>query len=393
MAAADDSLAAAIRILDRLIAFDTVSARPNLALIDWIGDYLGRWDITAERSAAFPGKANLLATIGPAGRGGVVLSGHTDVVPVAGQQWQTDPFRLTERDGRLFGRGSADMKGFIALVLALVPAMVERRLAVPLHLAFTHDEETGCFGAPALIAGLPAGAARPILAIVGEPTSMQIANAQKGCSFFRTRVTGRDGHSSAPDRGVNAIAAAAEIIGRIEALHAEARSRPRPGSGFDPPHTTLSVGTIAGGTAVNIIARECSFDWDLRSLPGDDAASLKARIDRFIEDDLLPRMRAVFPAAAIETETIVAVPPLLPAPGSPAEVLARLLTGANTTTTVSFASEAGLYQQAGIPAVVCGPGSIDVAHKPDEFITRDELAAGQAFLSRLLDWATTGGAA
>src|SRR5262249_2369456 len=220
--------------------------------------------------------------------------------------------------------------------------------------------------------------------------SMQIANAQKGCSFFRTRVIGRDGHSSAPGRGVNAILAAAEIIRQIEEVHAEARGRARPDSGFDPPHTTLSVGTIAGGSAVNIIAADCSFDWDLRNIPDDDAMALKAHIDRFIEADLLPRMRAVFPEAAVETETVVAVPPLVPAPGSPAEALARHLTGANTTTTVSFASEAGLYQQAGLPAVVRGPGPSEAAPQPAEFITRGELAAGQEFLDRLLDWATAG---
>src|SRR5216684_5956626 len=393
MVASDGGLAPALEILERLVAFDTVSARSNLELIDWVAAYLGRFGIATTRSSVFAGKANLFATIGPAERGGVLLSGHTDVVPVAGQEWHSDPFRLTEREGgeggRLYGRGSADMKGFIALVLALVPEMTRRALAVPLHLAFTHDEETGCFGAPALIGALPTGIARPMLAIVGEPTSMQIANAQKGCSFFRTRIVGREGHSSAPDRGVNAISAAAEIIAEIGRLHAEARGRARPESGFDPPHTTLSVGTIAGGTAVNIIARECTFDWDLRTLPDEDAAALKARIDRFISADLLPRMRATFQEAAVETETIVAVPPLVAVRGSPAEALARRLTGA-TTTTVSFASEAGLYQQAGIPAIVCGPGSIEVAHKPDEYITRAELAAGQNFLDRLVDWARSG---
>jgi acetylornithine deacetylase len=392
MSDARERLPAALEILDRLVAFDTTSARSNLDLIDWVAAYLDRFGIATARSSVFAEKANLFATIGQFGRGGVILSGHTDVVPVAGQEWQSDPFRLTEKDGgRLYGRGSADMKGFIALVLALVPEMAHRALKVPLHLAFTHDEETGCFGAPALIGALPTGVARPLFAIIGEPTSMQIANAQKGCSFFRTRIVGHEGHSSAPDRGVNAISAAAEIIAEIGRLHAEARGRARQGSGFDPPHTTLSVGTISGGTAVNIIARECAFDWDLRTLPDEDAASLKGRIDRFISADLLPRMRAQYREAAVETETIVAVPPLVPVAGSPAEALARQLTGANTTTTVSFASEAGLYQRAGIPAVVCGPGSIDVAHKPDEFITRAELAAGQGFLDRLLDWATTGG--
>jgi acetylornithine deacetylase len=356
-----------------------------------VATYLGGLGVATTRSSSRDDKANLFATIGPAERGGVILSGHTDVVPVAGQEWRSDPFRLTEQEGRLHGRGSADMKGFIALVLALAPQAARRPLTVPLHLAFTHDEETGCFGAPALIDALPTGALRPMLAIVGEPTSMQIANRQKGCSFFRTRITGRDGHSSAPDRGVSAIAAAAEIIAEIGRLHTEGRARARPDSGFDPPHTTLSVGTIAGGTAVNIVARECTFDWDLRTLPDDDAAALRARIDRFVAADLLPRMRAVHPQASVETETVVAVPPLVPEPGSPAEALARRLTRSNATTTISFASEAGLYQQAGIPAVVCGPGSIDVAHKPDEFITRAELAAGQAFLDRLLEWAASAG--
>jgi acetylornithine deacetylase len=392
MTESEGRLAPALEILERLVAFDTISARSNLDLIQWVVDYLAGFGVSSARTAASAGKANLFATIGPAEHGGVILSGHTDVVPVAGQEWHSDPFTLTERDGRLHGRGSADMKGFIALVLALVPEMTRRTLAVPLHLAFTHDEETGCFGAPALIGALPTGTARPMLAIVGEPTSMRIANAQKGCSFFRTRITGREGHSSAPDRGVSAISAAAELVAEIGRLHAEARDRARPDSGFDPPHTTLSVGTIAGGTAVNIIARECAFDWDLRTLPDEDAAVLKARIDRFIVADLLPRMRAVHPEAAVETETVVAVPPLVPVAGSPAEALARRLTGTNTTTTVSFASEAGLYQKAGIPAIVCGPGSIDVAHKPDEYITRAELAEGQKFLDRLIDWAATGGA-
>ncbi|HTT79945.1 MAG TPA: acetylornithine deacetylase [Stellaceae bacterium] len=385
---ATDRLAAAVAILDRLVAFDTVSATSNLALIDWVADYLAGFGITGVRSSAFDGKANLFATIGPPEAGGVLLSGHTDVVPVAGQAWRTDPFRMAEQDGRLYARGSADMKGFLALVLALVPEAASRRLRIPLHLAFTHDEETGCFGAPALIRALPEGIARPRLAIVGEPTAMQVANRQKGCGFFRTRVRGKDGHSSAPERGVNAILAAAEIIAEIRRLAAEAEARSRPESGFDPPHTTLSVGTIRGGAAVNIIARECEFEWDLRNVPEDDAAALKAQIDQFIAADLLPRLRARYPQAAIDTETIVNVPPLLPEAGSPAEALARRLTGANSTTTVSFATEAGQYQEAGIPAVVCGPGSIAVAHQPDEYIARAELAAGQAFLDHLLDWAT-----
>jgi acetylornithine deacetylase len=388
----EDRLTRAIGILDRLVAFDTTSSRSNRELIDWIRDYLAQYGIAATLSSAGAGKANLFATIagksGPGERGGAILSGHTDVVPVAGQDWHSDPFSLTERGGRLYGRGTADMKGFIALVLALVPEAVGRDLTMPLHLAFTHDEEVGCLGAPALIRALPEDLARPAMAIIGEPTSMQVANRQKGLSFFRTRITGREGHSSAPDLGVSAIAAAAEIILEIGRLHAKGREAARPDSGFDPPHTTMSIGTIGGGTAVNIIARDCTFEWEMRNLPQEDAALLKSRIDRFVDDALLPRMRAVYPQASIETETVVAVPPLVPEPGSPAEELARHLTGANATTAVSFATEAGLFQQAGIPAIVCGPGSIAVAHKPDEYITREELAAGQEFLDRLLDWAS-----
>ena len=234
----DDRLARAIEILDRLIAFDTTSSRSNLELIDWVGDYLARHGIAATLSSAGDGKANLFATIGPAPgrpeRGGVILSGHTDVVPVAGQEWRSDPFTLTEKDGRLHGRGAADMKGFIALALALVPEATRRALTVPLHFAFTHDEEVGCLGAPALIRSLLEGMARPAMAIIGEPTSMQVANRQKGLSFFRTRITGREGHSSAPDLGVSAISAAAEIILEIGRLHGErtrrraARQRLRP---------------------------------------------------------------------------------------------------------------------------------------------------------------------
>ncbi|MBV8888761.1 MAG: acetylornithine deacetylase [Alphaproteobacteria bacterium] len=378
----------AVEILERLVAFDTVSSRSNLALIRWVAEYLSGYGIDSRLSHDESGaKANLFATIGPRDRGGVVLSGHTDVVPVTGQAWDSDPFRLTARDGRLYGRGTADMKGFIALALALVPKAMAAPLATPLHLAFSYDEEIGCLGAPVLLRDLPRGAARPVLAIIGEPTSMQIADAQKGCHFHRTRVTGLEGHASAPERGVNAITTAAEIIAAIGRLGAEARGRARPQTGFDPPYTTFNVGTIRGGTAINIIPRACEFEWDLRPLPGEDGAALKGQIDRFVEAELLPRLRAVYPDAAVQTETIVAVPPLVPDPHSPALSLSRRLTGANGTTTVSFASEAGLYQQAGIPAVLCGPGSIAVAHQPNEFIALDQLAAGEAFLDRLLGWA------
>ncbi len=384
---------AAVAILERLVAFDTVSAKSNLDLVGWVADYLDGWGIDSVLTQNADGaKANLYATVGSGERGGVILSGHTDVVPVAGQAWTSDPFRLEARGERLYGRGAADMKGFIALVLAMAPQALAAPLEIPLHIALSYDEEVGCLGVPALIRSLPEGAARPLLAIIGEPTGMQVANAHKGIHFLRTRLTGHDAHSSMPERGVNAIAAAAEIIVEIGRLAAECRVAPGADRRFDPPYTSFNIGRIAGGAAVNIIARDCAFDWEFRPVPGEDAAALRRRIDDFVTADLLPRMRARHPEATIETETAALVPPLVPDPASPAEALARHLTGAYEATTIAFATEAGLFQAAGIPAVICGPGSIEVAHQPDEFITRDQLAAGAAFLDRLLAWARRGGA-
>jgi acetylornithine deacetylase len=378
----------AVAILERLVGFDTVSAKSNRSLIDWVADYLDGYGIRGELTRTDDGsKANLFATIGPAGRGGVILSGHTDVVPVAGQVWDSDPFRLDSRGDRFYGRGTADMKGFIALALALVPEAMLRPLQIPLHLALSHDEEVGCLGVPALIRALPQGAARPRFAIIGEPSEMRVANAHKGIQFLRTRVTGRDGHSSAPQQGVNAIAAAAEIIAEIGRLAADCRVAAGSDSRFDPPYTTFNIGCIEGGTAVNIIARDCTFDWEFRTIPGESDEAPRRRIEHFVENDLLPRMRAVHPDAGVVTETAALVPPLVSDPASPAEALARELSGANETTTIAFATEAGLFQAAGIPAVICGPGSIDVAHKPNEYITSAQLAAGGGFLHRLLDWA------
>ncbi len=382
----------AVAILERLVGFDTVSANSNLALIDWVADYLDGFGIASTLTRSPDGgKANLFATVGPPERGGVILSGHTDVVPVAGQAWDTDPFRLVARDDRLYGRGAADMKGFIALALALVPEAVALPLQTPLHLALSYDEEVGCLGVPALIRALPQGLARPRLAIIGEPSEMRVANAHKGIQFLRTRVTGHEAHSSAPERGVNAIAAAAENIAEIGRIAAERRAAAGPDSRFDPPYTSFNIGRIEGGSAVNIIARDCVFEWEFRAIPGDDDAALRERVDKFVEADLLPRLRAVHPDAAVETESAALVPPLVPDPASPAEALARGLTHANETTTIAFATEAGLFQMAGIPAVICGPGSIDVAHQPNEHISRAQLAAGGEFLDRLLTWARRGG--
>ncbi len=329
----------AVAILERLVAFDTVSAKSNLALIDWVADHLAGYGIASGLTRSADGtKANLFATVSPSGRGGVILSGHTDVVPVEGQAWDSDPFRLSPDGDHLYGRGTADMKGFIALALALVPKALAAPLATPLHLALTHDEEVGCLGAPALIAALPGGAARPQLAIIGEPSEMRVANAHKGIQFLRTHVSGREGHSSAPDRGVNAIAAAAEIIAEIGRIAAQCRAAAAPDRRFEPPYTTFNIGRIQGGTAVNIIARDCVFEWEFRALPGEDDAALRRRLDDFVECDLLPRLRAAHPEASVKTETAAMVPPLFADPASPAEALARALTHANETTTIAFAT-------------------------------------------------------
>jgi acetylornithine deacetylase len=376
-------------ILRRLVAFDTVSANSNLALIDWVVEYLRGHGIAADLTFSNArDKANLFATIGPADAGGgVILSGHTDVVPVVGQPWDSDPFALVERDGRLYGRGTADMKSFIAIALALVPEFKARPLKRPLHLALSFDEEVGCFGAPHLIESLPRGAARPSLVIVGEPTNMAVANAHKGCHVFATAVTGLAAHSSAPQRGVNAILAASEIIQFIAGLASEARAASRPGSGFEPPYTSFNIGTIAGGTAMNIIPRDCEFTWEFRPLPGEDTAAIRDRIARFIAADLLPRLRKVHPGADVTTRALASIPGLVAQPGSPAEELARQLTGANQSTVVAYGTEAGLFQGAGIPAVICGPGSMEQGHQPNEFITIEQLEAGTAFQRRLADWA------
>lgn len=377
-----------LEILEKLVAFDTVSADPNRALIDWVASYLRGHGVEPLVLPSPDGtKANLFATIGPDGPGGIVLSGHTDVVPVADQHWTSDPFTLSARDGRLYGRGTADMKGFLAIALSLVPDFAARKLARPIHLAMSYDEETGCIGIRHLLHHIVENLPRPGLVIVGEPTSMKPANSHKSLRAFRTTVTGKDAHSSAPHLGVSAISAAAEIVAFIDRLADEARLRLAPASGFDPPYSTFNVGTIEGGTALNIIPRQCRMIWDYRAPPGEDTDSVLARYHTFIGDELLPRLKGRFPAVAIETEEIATVPAMAPDPDGPAETLARQLTGANASGTVAFAAEAGLFQQAGISTVICGPGDIAQAHQPDEFISLEQMAAGEAFLRKVADWA------
>jgi acetylornithine deacetylase len=381
----------ALELIRRLVAFDTTSSLSNLALIEFVRDFLtghGVDSVLVMNSEQT--KANLIASIGPRVEGGVVLSGHTDVVPVAGQNWDTDPFTVTEKGGRLYGRGTADMKSFIAAALSLVPDFTARALRVPIHLAFSYDEEVGCLGAPSLLKRLTADRPRPALVIVGEPTDMKVAGAHRGISAFRTRVTGKPGHSSMPGGGVNAIAYAAECVNFLTEVAEDMRARPGD-TDFDPAYTTINVGRIEGGQAVNIIAGECVFEWDCRPVPGSDAGEAARRLETHVAGGLGVRMRAGgAEEAGITTEQTISVPPLIAAPGSPAEALVLSLTGHNHTTTTAFASEAGLFQEAGIPAVVCGPGSPGQAHRPNEFIELDQVEACVAFLRRLADWAEQG---
>ncbi len=380
----------AARLLADLVGFETVSSNPNRDLIQFIADYLQGLGVEARVTYDEAGaKADLSATLGPMRAGGVVLSGHTDVVPATGQDWSTPPFTLTERDGRLHGRGSADMKGFIACVLAQVPDFLARGLKRPIHLAFSYDEEVGCLNAPDLIRRLVHDVPAPLAAIIGEPTAMKLVNAHKGLYGFTTTITGRPVHSSNPALGVNAIQAAARCVTFLGDLGAELAGR-RTAEGFDPPHTTINLGEIAGGTAVNIVAEHCRFVWDCRIVAAAEADEVSTRFQAF-SDGLAAEMRRVAPEAGIETENFCAAPPLLPAEASPAEALVRGLTGQNRAGTTSMVTEAGLFALAEIPAAIIGPGDPARAHRAGEYITPAELAECTAFLAKLGDWAAADG--
>ncbi len=372
-------------MLARLIAFDTTSTRSNLALIEYVADYLDGHGVETQLVYdAAREKANLFATIGSDADGGVVLSGHTDCVP-AGQGWSSDPFAAETRDGRLYGRGSCDMKGFIAAALALVPEMLAAEREIPLHLALSYDEELGCCGIPSLLRKLASDGPRPAIAIIGEPTGMELVNAHKGIYSFETVVTGLASHSSLTQLGVSAVVPGAEIVARLDAFARELAERGPFAEGFAPPYSTINVGRIAGGTAVNIVPARCRIEWECRPIPGHGADEILAKLERFVQDELLERMRRRFPEASIETAQVVAAPPLVPAAGSPAEALVQRVLGTRATAGVSFATEAGLFQQAGMAAVVVGPGSIEQAHKPDEFVSLAQLASCERFLRGVVE--------
>ncbi len=375
-----------VEMIRRLIAFDTTSRLSNLELIRFVAEYLEQHGVRSTLVHDATGtKANLLATVG-AGEGGIVLSGHTDVVPVDGQPWDTDPFVVVERDGKLFGRGTSDMKSFIAVCLAAVPAMTRRRLSEPVHLVLSYDEEVGCIGVGGMLDHLKRSGIRPRLGIIGEPTEMGVVDAHKGGRAYETTVVGLEAHSSQRHLGVSAVETAAELIGELMRIQAEYESRDVPGATrFMPPYSTVHVGTINGGTAGNIMARCCSFHWEQRSLPHTDMDEAHDRLQRYVAEKVLPRMRRIHPQASVTTRVLAAVPALVPDEGSPAEVLAKSLVGSNATEAVAYMTEAGLFQEAGIPVVVCGPGNIREAHKPNEFIELEQVAACETFVDRLID--------
>ncbi|OAI86226.1 acetylornithine deacetylase [Pseudomonas putida] len=372
-------------LLARLIALPTVSRDSNLELIAFIRDYLASHGVDSELFLNDEGtKANLFATIGPRDRGGVVLSGHTDVVPVDGQAWTVEPFAMSERDGRLYGRGAADMKGFIACVLAAVPAFVAAPLRTPVHLAFSYDEEVGCLGVRSMLAALEQRPHKPVLCLIGEPTELKPVLGHKGKLAMRCQVHGAACHSAYAPYGVNAIEYAARLIGKLGEIGERLAAPELHDERFDPPFSTVQTGVIKGGRALNIVPAECEFDFEVRALPGFDAQVVADELERFAEAELVPKMQAVEPATGVSLRPLSAYPGLATAPDSEAARVLAMLSGSDGFGTVAFGTEGGLFEQAGIPTVVCGPGSMDQGHKPDEFVSLEQLRGCDEMLGRLL---------
>jgi acetylornithine deacetylase len=380
-----------IEMLQRLVAFDTTSRNSNLELIQDIQDYLDGFGVKSTLVPNAEGtKANLFASIGPEAEGGIVLSGHTDVVPVDGQPWDTDPWTLTPNaDGNLYGRGTCDMKGFVAAALSHVPTFQRAKLKVPMHFAFSYDEEIGCLGAPALAEKLVGAVPRPRAVIVGEPTMMGVVNAQNYGGGIVATFTGFEAHSSMTHLGVSAIHFAGDFIHWLNELQAELAQRKRTDIDTVPGHTTINVGIVTGGTAGNILARECTLNWGYRTLPGDDPWEVQRRAEAYIAELLLPKMKARHPAADITLRRRSFVPGLLPQENEEAAKLALQWTGGNRTYAVPYGTEAGIFRSHGIPTVICGPGDIAQAHQPNEFVARSQMDACDTFLGKLIRWAET----
>ncbi len=376
-----------LEMLERLVGFDTVSRNSNLALIAFVEEYLARFGIPSWRINFGPDKANLLARIGPEAAGGLVLSGHTDVVPVDGQEWSSDPFTLRLAGGRAYGRGTADMKGFIACALAMVPHFVAMDPKRPIWLALSCDEEVGCTGVRPMLQWMQENVPPVEAVFVGEPTGMEVVSAHKGITVLRTEVRGLEAHASCTHLGVNAIHVAARLVSEVAQIAWDEQQGGMRQAGFNPPYRTLTVGTIHGGIAKNIIPGRCAFEWEIRCLPGQDSGDAIARVERLAQEELEPAMRRMSPAAGITTEVLADVPGLPEQADSPAVRLALQFAGHNATARAAYATEAGLFAQAGMPAVVCGPGHIEQAHKPDEFVEIAQLEKCEAFLRRLGEYA------
>ncbi|RFB78603.1 acetylornithine deacetylase [Methylovirgula sp. 4M-Z18] len=385
-AAPPDRLAKAVALLEHLIAFDTESSKTNLPLIAFVETYLRDLGVPFMVVPNDKGdKAALFATIGPMVDDGIVLSGHTDVVPVEGQEWTTDPFQLRRDKDRLYGRGSVDMKGFAAVALAMAPAFQQAALKRPIHILLSYDEETTCLGPVETIARFGKDLPRPRAVIVGEPTLMQVADSHKSISTYDTRVHGFEAHSAKPALGAHAIAAAADLVSELSRLQDKLEVMGDPSGRFDPPYATVHVGKIQGGTARNILAKECTFLWEFRGLPGMPANFALQHLRDYATRVALPKLRRFTMNASIETDVEVDIPCLTAEAGSVAETLALKLSQSNNTIAVPYATEGGRFQTAGIPTVVCGPGSIDQAHQPDEYIEVKEVEAGLKFMERLAE--------
>jgi acetylornithine deacetylase len=381
------SVSTAKELLARLIAFDTTSHKTNIPLIDFVEMYLAGHGITSHRVPSADGlKASLFATIGPGDAGGMALSGHTDVVPVAGQSWDTDPFTLVERDGKLYGRGTCDMKGYLACALAMVPDFKARKLKVPFHIAFSYDEEVGCTGVRPMIAELGKALPLPRMVFVGEPSKMTVVDAHKGPARWRVELTGRAAHSSMPHYGVNAVAYAGRLIGELLRMEEELKASTR-NPRFDPPWTTMQVTQIEGGTASNVVPVPCWFGWETRALPGIDPFSLQRRLEKFAAGQCLPQMRRLAPESEIKIRVMNHVSAYAADNKSGIVPLTLKLAGQNETFAVSYCTEAGLFQDGGAPAIICGPGDIAQAHTVNEFVRIEELEKCLGFLGRLADWA------
>ena len=374
-----------IEWIARLVAFDTTSSKSNFALIEDVERYLSDLGVETFRVGNDEGtKTNLYAIIGPCIEGGVVLSGHTDVVPVDGQDWSSDPWTVSERDGKLYGRGVADMKSFLAIGLSLVPEMLKAGLKRPVIFALSYDEEIGCLGAPRMIAEIADKAPAPAAVIVGEPTMMKVIDGHKGIASFMVKVTGYTTHSSQTDRGVSAVEAAAKLITKISAMREARAARADKGSPFDPPYSTMTVNVVRGGTQLNIMAGEAEFHWDLRVVPGDCRDDIIAEFKDYAQG-VEAEMRARAPGCRVEIIQMTNAPSLAPSPDNPAADLAKAISGHNSTGVVAYAAEAGQFQEAGFSVVICGPGSIDQAHQPDEFIALSQVTEGTAFIRRLIE--------